>query len=126
MTFKKIFTDVKSFINHIHVWECKCYNYIDSRSLFDRHNKFMNWEWVKVFMNYIKKITKQYLLWDSDLKCIIKSHVVKFIKSEKKNIIDFRLQQQTLNVLLKRKFIKHSWKKSITVKIKVSNQTFMT
>jgi len=93
MTFKKIFIDMKSFIDHIYVWKCKYYNYIDSRLLSDRHNKFINWEWVKVFMNYIKKITKQYLLWTSDLKCIIKSYVVKFVKSEKKDIINFRLQQ---------------------------------
>ena len=126
MTFKKTFIDVKLFINHIHVWECKCYNYIDLRSLSDRHDKFMNWEWVKVFMNYIKKIMKQYLLWTSDLKHIIKSHVVKFIESEKKDIIDFKLQQQTLNVFLNRKFIKYSWKKSIIIKIKASDQTFMT
>jgi len=42
MTFKKTFINVKSFINHICIWECKCYSYIDSRSLSDRHNKFMN------------------------------------------------------------------------------------
>jgi len=61
MTSEKTFTDVKSFINYIYVWKCKCYSYIDSRSLSDRHDKFMNWEWVKVFINYVKKITKQYL-----------------------------------------------------------------
>jgi len=85
--FKKTFTDVKSFIDHICVWECKCYSYIDSRLLFDRHNKFMNWEWVKIFINYIKKITKQYLFWTSDLKYIIKSYTVKFTENEKKNIV---------------------------------------
>jgi len=57
-TFEKTFISMKSFINYIYVWRCKCYNYIDLKSLSDRHNKFMNWEWVKVFINYIEKITK--------------------------------------------------------------------
>jgi len=51
---------------------------------------------------------------------------VKFIKSEKRDIIDLRLQQQTLNVFLNRKFVECSQKKSIIVKIKVLNQTLMT
>jgi len=107
ITFKKVLISMKSFINYIHVWECKYYSYIDSRSLSDKHNKFMNWEWVKIFINYIEKIIKQYLLWISDLKHIIKSYIVKFVKSEKKNIIDLRLQWQTLNVFLNRKFVEH-------------------
>jgi len=41
-TSEKIFTDVKSFIDYICLWKCKCYNYIDLRSLSDRHDKFMN------------------------------------------------------------------------------------
>jgi len=81
---------------------------------------------VKVFINYIKKITKQYLFWVSDLKHIIKSYVVKFTENKKKNIIDFKLQQQTLNIFLEKKFVKYSQKKLITVKITVLDQTFMT
>ncbi len=93
-TLKKAFIDVKSFINYIHIWECKCYSYIDFKLLSEgRRNKFMNWEWVRVFMNYIEKITKQYQLWASDLKCIIKNHAVKFAESEKKDTVDLRLQQ---------------------------------
>jgi len=107
-TSEKAFTDVKSFINYIYIWECKCYSYINSKLLSeDRHNKFMNWEWVKVFINYVEKITKQYLLWASDLKCIIKSYTVKFAESEKKNIVDFKLQWQTLNILLNRKSVEY-------------------
>jgi len=93
MIFEKTFTDVKSFINYIHIWKCKCYSHINLRLLSDKHDKFMNWEWVKVFINYVEKITKQYLFWTSDLKCIIKSYVVKFAESEKRDIVDLRLQQ---------------------------------
>ncbi len=44
-------------------------------------------------MSYVEEITKQYQLWASDLKCIIKNYVVKFVKSEKKDTVDLRLQQ---------------------------------
>ncbi len=73
-------------------------------------------------MGYIEKTTKQYQLWASDLKHIIKSHTVKFAESEKGGTIDLRLQQQTPNVLLNRRLIEHSWKKPITVEVTVSDQ----
>jgi len=89
---EKAFTDVKLFINYIYVWRCKCYSYVDLKLLSeDRCDKFMNQEWVKVFMSYIEKITKQYQLWASDLKHIIKNHAVKFAKSEKKDTVDLKL-----------------------------------
>jgi len=86
----------------------------------------MNWEWVKVFISYVKKITKQYQLWALDLKCIIKSYAVKFAESEKKDTVDFKLQQQTLNILLDRKSVEYLQKKLITVKVIVSDQALTT
>ncbi len=77
-------------------------------------------------MNYVEKITKQYQLWASDLKHIIKNHTVKFAESEKKDTVNLRLQQQTLNVLLDRRSVKCSWKKSIIVKVTASDQAPMT
>jgi len=59
-------------------------------------------------MSYIEEITKQYQLWAPDLKHIIKNHTVKFAESKKKDTVDLRLQQQTLNVLLNRRFIECS------------------
>jgi len=126
-TLKEAFIDVKSFINYIHVWGCKCYSYIDFKLLPEgRHDKFMNWGWVRVFMNYIEEITKQYQLWAPDLKCIIKNHTVKFAESKKGGTVNLRLQQQTLNVLLNRRLVECSWKKSIIVKITASDQALTT
>ena len=91
---KKTFISDKSFINHICIWKYKCYFHVDLKSLLkNRWNKFMNWEWVKVFMKYIKKITKQYLFWASDLKWIIKNYVVKFTENKKKNSVKLNLQK---------------------------------
>ena len=74
---KKIFTDIKSFIDHLCIWECKCYFYVNLKSLLkERHNKFINKKWVRVFIKYIEEITKQYLLWISNIKYMIKSYAV--------------------------------------------------
>ena len=74
----------------------------------------MNHERVGVFMNYIDEITKQYWLWASDLKCIIRSYAVKFAENEKRESINLRLQKQTLNTLSEWKLIKQSQKKNLT------------
>jgi len=116
-TSEEAFTDMKSLIDYICVWGCNCCSHIDLKSLSEgRHNKLMDQGWVGVF----EKTTKQYQLWASDLKCIIKSHTVKFAESEKRDIIDLRLQQQTSNVLLDRRSVEWLQKKSITVKVTVS------
>ena len=59
----------------------------------------MNCERVGVFMGYIDETTKQYQLWAPDLKCIIRSHAVKFAENKKGGSIDLRLQRQTPNTL---------------------------
>ncbi len=42
-------------------------------------------------MNYVEKITKQYQIWASDLKYIIKNHTVKFAESKKRDTVDFKM-----------------------------------
>ena len=51
----------------------------------------MNCERVKVCMNYIDEITKQYQLWVSDLKHIIRNYAVNFAENEKKKNVDIKL-----------------------------------
>ena len=121
-TFKEAFTELKSFINHICVWECKCYSFVDPKSLpvEDRQDKFMNHERVEVFMNYIDEITKQYQLWVPDLKCIIRSHAVKFAENEKGESVDLRLQRQTSNTLSEWKLVEWPCKKNLTTLLKYS------
>ncbi len=64
MTLKKTFIKIKLLIDHVRVWECKCYSYVDLKSLLikDRWDKFMNKDKLNVFMKYVKNIDKQYLL----------------------------------------------------------------
>jgi len=42
-------------------------------------------------MSYVKEIIKQYLLWVSDMKCIIRSHTVKFAENEKEDTVNLQL-----------------------------------
>ena len=42
-------------------------------------------------MSYVNEITKQYWLWASDLKHIIKNYAVKFAENEKKESVDLKL-----------------------------------
>ena len=121
-TPKKAFTESKSFINHICVWRCKCYFFVNPKSLSteDRQDKFMNHERVKVFMNYINETTKQYWLWVPDLKHIIRSHTVKFAENKKRESVDLRLQRQTSNTLSEWRLVEQSWKKDLTTQLEHS------
>ena len=121
-TSEKAFTESKPFINHICVWECKCYFFVDSKSLSteDRQDKFMNHERVRVFMNYIDETMKQYWLWVPDLKHIIRSHAVKFAENKKGESVNLRLQRQTSNTLSEWKLVEWSCKKNLTTLLKHS------
>ena len=78
-------------------------------------------------MNYIDEITKQYQLWVSDLKHIIRNYAVKFAENEKKESVNLKLQRQTLNTLSEWKLIEQSQKKNLTALLKhsVSQSFFM-
>ena len=104
------------------MWRCKCYFFVDWKSLSaeDRQDKFMNCERVRVFMNYIDEIMKQYWIWVPDLKCIIRSYTVKFAENEKRRSVDLRLQRQTLNTLFEWKLVEWSQKKNLTSLLKHS------
>ena len=69
MISKKTFIEIKLSIDHVQVWECKCYSYIDFKllSIEDRWDKFINRDRFNVFMKYVKNIDKQYHFWVSDL-----------------------------------------------------------
>ncbi len=60
MILKKTFIEIKLSIDHVQVWECKCYSYVDFKSLSveDRWDKFMNRDKLNIFMKYVKNINK--------------------------------------------------------------------
>ncbi len=126
MISKKTFIEIKFSIDHVWVWECKCYSYIDLKSLSieDKWNKFMNRDKLDVFIRYVKNIDKQYHLWISNLNQVIKNHIVKFIKDEKNENINLQLCKQTFNVLSKRKFVKRLSKNNVSTNV-LKFDTFM-
>ncbi len=100
-TSKKTFIEIKFSIDHVWVWECKCYSYVDLKSLSieDRWDKFMNRDRFNVFMKYVKNINKQYHLWVSNLDRVIKNYAVKFAEDEKNENMNLWLCKQIFNVL---------------------------
>ncbi len=60
MISKKTFIEIKLSIDHVWVWECKCYLHVDFKSLSikDKWNKFMNKDKLDAFMKYVKDINK--------------------------------------------------------------------
>ena len=98
---EEAWTRVKPSIDHLRVWGCKCYSYVDVRSIpqGERRNKLMDRGRVGVFMGYVEETPKQYLLWAPDLGRVIKSHAVKFSENEIGGSIDLKMRKQTANVL---------------------------
>ncbi len=123
MILKKIFIEIKLSIDHVQVWECKCYSYVDLKSLSieDRRDKFMNRDRLDVFMRYVKNIDKQYHLWVSDLDRVIKSHAVKFVEDEKSENMNLQLCKQTFNVLSKWRSVKRSSKNNVSTNVSKSD-----
>ncbi len=119
MILKKTFIKIKLSIDHVWVWECKCYSYVDLKSLSveDKWDKFMNRDRFNVFMKYVKNIDKQYHLWVSDLNQVIKNHIIKFAEDEKSEDMNLQLHKQTFNVLSKRKSVKKSSKNKISTNV---------
>ncbi len=119
MILKKTFIEIKLSIDHVQVWECKCYLhiYFKSLSIENRWDKFMNKDRLDAFMKYVKNINKQYCLWVSNLNRVIKSHAVKFIEDEKNENMNLQLCKQTFNVLSERRSVRKSLKNNVSTNV---------
>lgn len=120
---EEAFIEEKSFIDHVRVWDCKYYSYIDVKSLSteNKRDKFMNREKVRVFMSYVNETAKRYHLWASNLERVITSHVVRFNENEKEGSIKLKLKMSvTSNVLLKRRSVKKSRKNSVLTSVSLA------
>ncbi len=126
MISKKTFIEIKLSIDHVQVWECKCYSYVDLKSLSieDKWDKFMNRDRFNIFMKYVKNIDKQYCLWVSDLNRVIKSHAVKFTEDEKSENMNLWLHKQTFNVLSEQRSVKRSSKNNVLTNV-LKSDAFM-
>ncbi len=125
-TSKKIFIEIKFSIDHVQVWECKCYSYVDLKllSVEDRRDKFMNRDRLNIFMKYVKNIDKQYHLWFSDLDRVIKNHAVKLVEDEKSENMNLWLCKQTFNILSEQRSVKRSSKNNVSTNV-LKSDAFM-
>lgn len=103
---EEAFTGQKPSIDHIRVWGCKVYSYVDPKSLpvGSRHDKLMDRGRVGVFMGYMDETEKHYRLWAPDLRRVIRGHSVRFVEQEKGGDIDLNLKvKPTLNTVPERR-----------------------
>jgi len=123
MILKKTFIEIKFSIDHVWVWECKCYLHVNFKSLSieDRRDKFMNKDRLDAFMRYVKDIDKQYHLWISDLNQVIKNHTVKFTEDEKNEDMNLQLCKQTFNVLSEQRSVRRSSKNNVSTDVSKSD-----
>jgi hypothetical protein len=87
------YTGQQPSIDHIRVWGCKVYTYMNPKSLpiHGRHNKLMDRGRVGVFLSYMGGTTKNYKVWVPDIKKVIVTSNVNFSEGEKGGSIDLKL-----------------------------------
>ena len=80
-------------IDHVRVWGCKCYSYVNPKSLpaASRHDKLMDTGRVAVFVGYDENTTKQYQVYAPDMHTVIKASVVRFDENAKGGDINLKL-----------------------------------
>ena len=94
------FIEMKSSIDHIRVWECKCYFWQHSKSIFkhNKHDKLIDSSKVKVFVEYDENITKHYDIYISKHRAIEKFKTIIFAKNESREDLDLNLDKQTSSI----------------------------
>jgi Reverse transcriptase (RNA-dependent DNA polymerase) len=96
-------------IEHIKVFGCKCYSYVDPKSLpaDGRKDKLVPRGRTCVFMGYVDETTKQHKVYAPDLRMTVRSSVIDFEEETKGGTVDLNLPgehpQGTPNVLTVRK-----------------------
>ena len=92
-------------IEHIKVFGCKCYSYVDPKSLpaEGRKDKLMPQGCTCVFMGYVDETMKQYKVYAPDLRATVRASVADFEEETKGGTVDLNLPgehpQGTPNVL---------------------------
>jgi len=99
------FTGVKPSIDHLRVWGCKCYSYVDVRSMpmGERHDKLVDRGRVGVFLGYVDETNAFVKIWAPDLGKVIRHNVVRFAEDQKGGHIDLKMRVKTINVLPERR-----------------------
>ena len=94
MSPHEAYTDEHPSIDHIKVWGCKAYIYMNPKSLppTTRRDKLMDRGKVGVFLGYVEDTTKAWRLWAPDMQKITQSSNVRFSEYEKGGEIDLRVK----------------------------------
>ena len=89
-SFLQMFIEMKSSIDHIRVWECKCYSWQDSKSILkhNKHDKFMDSSKMRMFIEYDENIIKYYDIYISKHRAIEKFKTIIFSKNKSRRNLD--------------------------------------
>ena len=87
---EEAYSGEKPSCDHIKVWGCKVYSYLNPKSLPQggRQDKLMDRGRVGVFLGYVEGTDKQFWIWAPDMKAKIKASDVRFCEHEKGGMID--------------------------------------
>ena len=98
-------------IDHVRVWGCKCYSYVDSKSLpaKSRHDKLMDRGRVAVLVGYDERTTSQYQVYTPDMHSVIKASVVKFDEDAKGGDLELKLPKITAVGKNALKIVRPNW-----------------
>lgn len=104
ITPEEAWTGEKPSIDHIRVWGCKCYSYVNPKSLppKGRQDKLMDRGRVAVFVGYEENTIKQFRIYAPDLGYVTRTSVIIFNESQKGGTVDLRVRT-TPNTLPDRK-----------------------
>ena len=85
----KIWNKKKSSINHIYIWEYKCYVYNNLRLLSVKiyQNKLMDGKKIRIFLEYNDRINRQYYIYILDTGSIIHATIITFNENIKSTAV---------------------------------------
>ena len=91
---EEAYTGIKQVSDHLRAWGCKCYVYVDPKTLPTKHlhNKQVNRGKRAVFLGYSRDTNKQYWYYSADLGYAQRSSSIDFHEQVKGGTIDLRLR----------------------------------
>jgi hypothetical protein len=101
ITLEEAWNGQKPSIDYLRIWGCKCYSYVNLKSLpaLGRQDKLIDRGRVGVFVRYKENTTKQFRVYTLNLNYVIRSFIITFDELEKSSTINLRFRdiQNTLS-----------------------------
>lgn len=80
---EEAYTGIRPSLDHIRVWGCVAYTYMNPKSIPNRQDKLKDRARKVIFIGYVGKTTKTWKFWAPDMKNEIQASSVRFSEEEK-------------------------------------------